>query len=86
VVRVKYAGADIDFWFLVVQIFEGEVAFNSAVISILNKIYVCYVGFEMRVQGFISANSTTTDSLVKKYVEDVKETLQFPYVGRPDRP
>lgn len=66
----------------VVQIFEGELAFNSAITNILNQLYISSAGFEMRVQGFISTNSMTTDSLVlrciKKMWRKSKRAFDFP--------
>jgi len=67
------------FLFCVVQIFEGELTFNSAISSILNKLYICSAGFEMRVQGFISADSVTTDSLVLRCIKKMWKMSERPF-------
>ena len=63
----------------VLQIFEGELAFNSAIIYILDKLYVCSAGFQMRVQGFLSTNPTATDSLVLRCIKKIWKMSKRPF-------
>jgi hypothetical protein len=53
----------------VLQIFEGQLAFNSVIIHILKKLYICSAGFQMRVRGFISANPVASDSLILRSIK-----------------
>lgn len=65
--------------FRALQIFEGDLAFTSAINHILDKLYICSAAFQMHVQGFISTNQIATDSLVLRCIKKMWKTSTRPF-------
>lgn len=75
---VTYAGAENDFY-ISFQIFEGEMAFTSAITNILHKLHNSSAAFELYVQIFISTDAITTDSLILKCIKKMWKMSKRPF-------